>query len=60
MSTKFDELPPASSTVYEIGCTHRHHDVLYDDIISADPFKFRLANQKAWYINSANQSPHPN
>ena len=36
-----------SSTVSEIGCTHRHRDVLYDDIISAHPFKFRLANQKA-------------
>ena len=29
-----------SSTVSEIGCTHRHHDALYDDIISAHPFKF--------------------
>ena len=36
-----------SSMVSENGCTDRHHDALYDDIISAHPFKFWLANQKA-------------
>ena len=40
--------------------TYRHHDALYDDIISAHPFKFWLANQKARYTNLANRSPHSN
>ena len=45
--------------VGENGCPYRHHGALYDDVISTYPFKFLLANQKARFTNSANQSTLP-
>ena len=48
-----------SSMVGEIWYPGRHHDALYDDVISTPPFKFSLANQKAQLTDSANQSAPP-
>ena len=50
---------PNSSMVCEIWYPDRHHDALYDDVISTLPFKFSLANQKSRSGYSANQSAPP-
>ena len=49
-----------NSVVGEIEYPSRHHDALYDDVINTNPFKFSLANQKAQFTNSSNQSAPPN
>ena len=41
----------ASSMVGEVEYPYRHHDALYDDIISTHPFKFSPAKQKAQSTN---------
>ena len=42
--------------VGENGCPYRPQCALYDDVISTHLFKFFLANQKAQFTNSTNQS----
>ena len=48
-----------SSMVGEIEYPYWRHDALYDDVIDTHPFKFLLANQKAWFTNPSNQSAPP-